>query len=61
MRLILEVLCDYFGKLAFHLTINLWGQVGSFDLWGQMTPLPPAGAISPLGSNDPFAPFTARR
>ena len=22
MRLILEVLCDYFGKLAFHLTIN---------------------------------------
>ena len=22
MRLILEVLCDYSGKLAFHLTIN---------------------------------------
>ena len=34
MRLILEVLCDYFGKLAFHLTINLWGRV---------THLPPLG------------------
>ena len=27
MRLILEVLCDYSGKLAFHLTINLRSKI----------------------------------